>query len=69
MNVFFLRTLPLQLKLMCSRFDVGCYAQELVRHIQQMRPAVEELARIETEAQYSFLDFQSKWLPAAAAPA
>lgn len=37
--------------------------QELRQHIESLRPAVEELARMETEAQGNFLRFQTQWLP------
>ena len=45
----------------------GVLMQDMRKHIEQLRPAVEELARIETEAQYSFLHFLTAWQPSPAA--
>ena len=43
--------------------DCTACMQEMRQHIESLRPAVEELARMETEAQGNFLRFQTQWLP------
>ena len=41
-------------------------AQEVRQHMEALQPAVAELARLETQAQQSFLNFKRQWAAAGA---